>query len=279
MAFIKTILRGIGQVMFQNNVYSGLLFLAGIFYNSYQLGLAALAGTVLSTATAHVLKYPKEELEDGIYGFNGTLTGIAIIFFFGVSITAVLALIAGSVLSTVAMYFLKKVISPFTAPFVLSASIVIYSLLHLLDYPLIISTSSPESTLDLLTASSNGIGQVMFQKNVITGLFFLLAVLINDRLMALYTVYATVLGALTGWYFNFPIAEINGGFMGYNAILCAIALTGKNWRDFLWISLAIVLSSILNKGMAMMGIITLTAPFVLVTWVILKAKQFAQIKS
>lgn len=35
MRFTQTILRGIGQVMFQNNVYSGILFLGGIFYESY----------------------------------------------------------------------------------------------------------------------------------------------------------------------------------------------------------------------------------------------------
>lgn len=49
MKFTESILRGVGQVMFQNNIYSGLLFLAGIFYNSWVMGLAAVAGTVIST--------------------------------------------------------------------------------------------------------------------------------------------------------------------------------------------------------------------------------------
>jgi urea transporter len=71
MRFIQTILRGIGQVMFQNNIYSGILFLGGIFYNSWLLGLAALFGTIISTGSAQILRYPKEDIQNGLYGFNG----------------------------------------------------------------------------------------------------------------------------------------------------------------------------------------------------------------
>lgn len=34
LVFIDSVLRGIGQVMLQNNSYTGLIFLIGIFYNS-----------------------------------------------------------------------------------------------------------------------------------------------------------------------------------------------------------------------------------------------------
>ncbi|HET7641476.1 MAG TPA: urea transporter, partial [Ktedonobacteraceae bacterium] len=44
VGFVDTLLRGTGQVMFQNNPITGLLFLIGIFYNSYQFGIAAVIG-------------------------------------------------------------------------------------------------------------------------------------------------------------------------------------------------------------------------------------------
>ena len=50
--FLDSVLRGVGQVMLQNNSYAGLIFLVGICYNSQLFGLAALVGTVVSTATA-----------------------------------------------------------------------------------------------------------------------------------------------------------------------------------------------------------------------------------
>jgi len=272
MIFIQTVLRGIGQVMFQNNTYSGVLFLAGIFYNSWLLGLGALFGTIISTCAAQVLSYSKDDIKNGLYGFNGALTGIAILCFFEINIAISFAIIIGSVASTLLMHSLKKFIPPFTAPFVLATWVVVYSLLFIFQFPLL-SVSAPKgNVIDILAATSNSFGQVMLQENVITGLFFILAIIVNNKLMAIYAVYAAVLGSLIGWLLE-SVSLVNAGLMGYNAILCAIALTGKKWSDFLWITIAIAFSTLLNIGLAMTEIITLTAPFVLVTWIIFKLKK------
>lgn len=91
--------------------------------------------------------------------------------------------------------------------------------------------------------------------------------------MAIYAIYASILGALTGWVLDEPISKINAGLMGYNAILCAIAVAGKNWRDFLWITIAIILSTLINIRLGVTELITLTAPFVLATWSVLIVKN------
>lgn len=52
---IDILLRGVGQVMFQNNPITGLLFLVGIFINSYECGLTALLGVVVATFAAYLL--------------------------------------------------------------------------------------------------------------------------------------------------------------------------------------------------------------------------------
>ena len=55
-AYVDAVLRGVGQVMFQNNPITGLLFLAGIFFNSVTFGYYALLATaVSSTLTAIIL--------------------------------------------------------------------------------------------------------------------------------------------------------------------------------------------------------------------------------
>ena len=84
--------RGIGQVMFQNNALSGLLMLIGIACNSWQLAILAIAGTIVSTLTASLLKYNKRDIRDGLYGFNGTLVGIAIGVFMEINILSILLL-------------------------------------------------------------------------------------------------------------------------------------------------------------------------------------------
>lgn len=80
MVFIHNLLlilgRGIGQVMFQNNALSGLFMLIGIFLNSWQMGILAVCGNIISTLTAHFSGYKYDDIKNGLYGFNGTLVGI-----------------------------------------------------------------------------------------------------------------------------------------------------------------------------------------------------------
>lgn len=273
MQFIQVILRGVGQVMFQNNSYSGALFLVGIFYNSWLLGLAALIGTLTSTFAALLLNYSKKDIQNGLYGFNGALTGIAAWYFFEPSANSLLALVLGALLSTLVMHYLKKIIPPFTAPFVLVTWLLIYTLVFVFQLPLNSSSSPSLFTVNLFVATSHSFGQVMFQENIITGLFFLLAITINNRLMAVYALYAAVLASLTAWLLAMPYTEINAGLMGYNAILCAIALASNHRRDLLWMTIAIILSTGLNIVLEKTGIITLTAPFVLSTWIVLSIKN------
>ena len=59
LGFLDWVLRGIGQVVFQNNPISGAVILAGIFYNSWIYGTVCLFGTIISTATALLFKADK----------------------------------------------------------------------------------------------------------------------------------------------------------------------------------------------------------------------------
>lgn len=258
-----------GQVMFQNSALSGLLFLAGIFYNSWLLGLAVILGTVISTATAQVLKYSQSEIEDGIYGFNGALVGVAIWFFFGFSMVTTVVLVAGAALSTILMYGMKKIVPPFTAPFVLVTWLLILVLLFVLQIPLVAPPISESNSFNLLSTLSKGFSQVWFQDNVVTGIFFLVALAVNSHTSAVYALYGSALGALIAILLSQPISLVNAGLFGYNAVLCGIALGDKKLQSFLWATLAIALSVVLNMGIGSLGFITLTSAFVLATWVVL----------
>ena len=67
MVFIHNLLlilgRGIGQVMFQNNALSGLFMLIGIFLNSWQMGILAVCGNIISTLTAHFSGYKYDDIK------------------------------------------------------------------------------------------------------------------------------------------------------------------------------------------------------------------------
>jgi hypothetical protein len=63
---IDILMRGVGQVMFQNNPITGLLFLVGIFINSYECGLTALLGVVVATFAAYLLGADRTLIEKTI---------------------------------------------------------------------------------------------------------------------------------------------------------------------------------------------------------------------
>lgn len=271
--YIKIILRGAGQVMLQNNVWTGLLFLVGIFYNSWLLGMGAVLGNIISTVSARLLKYSNEDIKNGLYGFNGTLVGIAIWYFFGFNLATTLAIVIGAALSTVIMRVMQKKFSAFTAPFVVSAWLVMLGI-KFFDLASAAASALPSAeSFNLFSAVSLGFGQVMFQANIVTGVIFLLAILINSRLAAIYALYGSLIGGLLAWLFSLPLDMLNFGLFGYNAVLCAIALGDKKRSAFLFATLAVCLSVLLNFGLEKIGVITLTAPFVLATWIILIVKK------
>jgi urea transporter len=259
--------------MLQNNALTGLLFLVGIFYNSWILGLGAIIGAIISTNSASILKYSKEDIDNGLYGFNGALVGVAVLFFFEINIFSIILIIAGSFLSTVAMCEMKKRIPAYTAPFVISTWVVILIIKFFNLVPFISSASLQANSLNLFSTISTGVGQVMFQGSIITGLIFIIAILINSRTSAIYAVYGSLLGGLFALLLSLPLDMINVGLFGYNAVLCGIALGTKKWSGFVFATFAILLSVLINYWLGGWGIITLTAPFVIATWIILLIKN------
>ena len=57
--------------------------------------------------------------------------------------------------------------------------------------------------------------------------------------------------------------------MGYNGVLCAIALGGTDWKSLVSAGCAVLLSTGLQIIGMNLGIITLTAPFVMSVWIII----------
>jgi urea transporter len=129
LRFVDIILRGIGQVMFQDNPVSGLFFFVAIGWGSYaanvpQVALGGLLGIVVATITAWWLRVDRAALGAGLYGFNAYLVGIALPTFLTSSALLWLYIVLGamvSVVATLAATNLMKTwgVSALTAPFIL----------------------------------------------------------------------------------------------------------------------------------------------------------------
>ena len=80
VSVLGTLLRGAGQVMFQNSPWTGLLFLCGIAWGAWNAGrpeifFGALLGLAAGTATGCLLGAPRSDVRAGLHGYNGILVG------------------------------------------------------------------------------------------------------------------------------------------------------------------------------------------------------------
>lgn len=123
---LSIVLRGVGQVMFQNGAFSGALMLVGIAIGSPYLALMALIGNIVSNLTAVLCRFSCQDIANGLYGFNGTLVGIAIGVFIVNGWQSMLLLIPSAAISTIiAQLFSVVRISDYTAPFIISTWLVL----------------------------------------------------------------------------------------------------------------------------------------------------------
>lgn len=270
---IKVLLLGFSQVFLLQSALSGALILAGLFCNSWQLALLALLGCLVSRAVASLWRDTKSEIADGLYGFNGTLVGIAIGVYWEISWLSILLLVVGAALSTwLARAFRRHAQLPgLTAPFIIAVWVLLLlSMLAPQGVGLLDSTAQLEEGQSqwrmLGVALGDSLGQVMFQANVLTGVLFFLAIAWESRRKALYTLLGVLIPMLAIPFV--PETVWREGLLGYNAVLCAIYWAGTSERRLLYAVVSVVLSVLLELLALYAGLIPLTAPFVLSVWIV-----------
>lgn len=266
--YLRASLRGIGQIFFQENAWTGLLLLAGIAMNS----LTMAAGAALGAGAATLLALTFDDSEgraSGLYGFNGALTGVAVLAFvaphpgawalaiIGAAWTALMARLWGRVC----------VLPPYTAPFVLSTWGLLYAASGL-GLPAMPAADLPAVTE--LGIVLRGVGQVVFQGNAWSGLVFVIALAVHSRRAGVWALIASALGMACARLSGLPTDMIAMGLYGFNAVLAAEALrTALPGRFGIPSVLGVVLTVAMTYAFQRADALSLTAPFVLSTWMVL----------
>lgn len=295
--FFKLYFKGAGQVMFQGNIWTGIFFLAGIFYGAYTAHMPAVAwgavvGLLVSTLTGYLLRYPAAKGMDGLWGFNGILVGCALPTFLGNVPLMWLAIVIFSGMTTWVMVGLNNLLAPykvssFTFPFVLTTWFVLLAarIMHGLpdsglgapELPGNFSTEFDTSFKSLVIYWLRGISQVFLIKSWVTGVLFLIGLFISNRWAALWAAIGSALALAVAILYQCNGGDIANGLFGFSPVLTAIALGTTfyqvNWRTALWSLLGIFATVFIQAGMdtffAPVGIPTLTGPFCVATWLFL----------
>lgn len=295
--YVQAMLRGSGQVMFQKNSWTGLLFLCGIFWGAYEEGQPAVAwgalvGLLASTIAGYLLREPASDGEAGLWGFNGILVGCAFPTFLGDTPLMWAALVLCSVLTVWVRTGLNHVMAPWkvnslTFPFVFMSWLFLFAARSLQglvpEY-----MSAPElsghvsATVDLGFVSLvvywlKGVAQVFLINSWVTGIFFLVALLVSSRWAALWAAIGSAFALAVALLYHGAGSDIANGLYGFSPVLTAIALGCTFYqpsaRSAIWTLLGIVVTVFVQAGMdawlTPFGMPTFTAPFCLVTWLFL----------
>jgi len=273
--FIRAFFKGYGQIMLQGNLWTGILFLGAVFYDSLLMGAAAVVANAVGMGTARILGFKKMHICQGLFGFNASLYGIALMFYFEPNAWVWAALVLGSAVTAVLMGFaLEKKIPVFTFPFILVTWLALYGLtVSGLASKALLEASEILPQMDDLLIEGHAFGQVIFQGSLVAGLIFFIGVFISKPIDALYGFAAVVLSIYLSHHDHQSQEMINNGIFSFNAVLCGIALSGPKVRDGIYVLVAVCISTYFDHFLIHAGWVTLTFPFVVAMWLMTPIKK------
>jgi urea transporter len=303
LRFIDINLRGIGQVMFQDNPLSGALFLAAIAWGSIAAGMPQVAicgaiAVVVATLAARLLRVEEASVRAGLYGFNGFLVGLALATFIspGPLLWAYVAL--GAAVSVVTMSATANALKALGVPTLTFPFVLVTWLLLLATYGFaglagdalpaagVIVPFEPVASAQLgagvfLQAALFSISQVFLKASVVAALLFLAGLAVNSLAAAVAAVGGAMLAVLTAHLLGAESDLITGGLLGFSPVLTAVALgtvfhpPGVRVAAYaaLGTIFTVVAQAAFNVALTPFAIPALTAPFVLVTWIFLLPRQ------
>lgn len=282
-------IRGLSQIFFISNPWTGLLILLAVAYGSPMAAFLFLLGSVVQTFTAHFMGL-RDDAANGLQGYNGALVGAAAMAHVGSPGEAILLTVLGAlacvpVHQLLAALFSSRPLAPLalpvlTAPFCIIAT-GIFTLLPATAGGTLDITSEPLTAVAL--GISNSFAEVDLEEGWIAGVIVFVALLIGSRAIAGFGLFGATIGVLVGLVVLGP-EHVSSGLLSYSALLAAAGVSAVfladrplPWRIGVAIAAAL-LTLPLVLLLSTLGSPVLTWPFVLSTWIVLFVIRRAQAK-
>ncbi|MEH7092982.1 urea transporter (plasmid) [Priestia megaterium] len=288
--------RGISQVMLIENAVTGFIILVAITVSSYLLGVITLLSAIIGTLVGKLGgETTKEGVNSGLFGYNSVLTGIGLTLYLHGSYQWVISLIGAAVaaiFTATMMHFMKKSEIPIlTFPFIgltwftllasyklkafkLSSGLVPQDLSH---WKLNIA-----GDINWTEGIFNGIGQIFFLDNILSGILLFVAVFWAGWKFGLYAIVGNAAALVTAYALGGEHTLLYMGLYGYNAILTIFAVSivfNSEQNRFAPLSgiiaacLTVPITASVSTILMPYGLPALTMPFVLCTWIFLGARK------
>ncbi len=271
---LAPVLNGFSQVILQENKWSGLLIIAGIALGNWVLAVAGLIAAICANITARALVLPIKNNASGLYSFNAILVGMVMLILFKNTWETWCFVAIGSIATVLMQHFFMKFNIPgYTFPFISITWMIVALGNPVLESGGISIRHYVFENQYFINASLNNFSEIFFQSNVLSGVFFILALVIGDVKAGIFAVITSGLVVGIAWIMKQSEHEIELGIYGFNAILTLIALIQSKNKTLLKISAGVILTVFVNIICIETNVLdalggALTFPFVLSTWII-----------
>ena len=206
-------LNGISQVILIENPVTGVLILLAISISDYFLGIMAFLAAVIGTLIGIVGGADIKSVNQGLFGYNSVLTGIALTEYLTGPYQWIIALIASAVaaLFTAAlMHIMRKTEIPIlTFPFFILTWFIFLASYRLKSLHLS-ADLEPQSlanwTLNIagkgswLEGSFKGIGQIFFLDHTLSGVILYIAIFFAGWKFGLYAIIGNATALLVSYH-------------------------------------------------------------------------------
>lgn len=262
----RSFARSIGQIVLQRNAATGALIAAALCAFSPRLACALVIGALTGNVIAYIVEdADSPTMRDDLYGFNGALAALAAFTFIRDDSQAGAVAIVSAMLATGLSFRLGRALQRWRLPAYSSPAILVtWCWLPLFADPASGTASVVGSTpVAWLEAVPAGFAPIVFASGSVAGLLFLAAFLAARPACAAWALAGSTLGLALHALGGAPAAVLLSGACGFNATLTALALSGKGVRVALT---GIIVTVLIERIAAWLGIPALTAPFVLASW-------------
>lgn len=286
-------LRGVGQVDFQAGVWTSLVILAALWVESWEMGLFAVIGAVVSTLTARLLAVPHDTVAQGLMTYCGVLGAIAMVVYLGNHPSTYVMAVASAIMCTLITATLNHLLNPFglrafTGPFCLVALVMVlgapsFERIWHGTPATAVTPATPTSPVvdwtDLWQGFFSNVSQIFFASTWYVGLIMLVGLFLAGWRVGVFAVVGSVTGILTAWALGAPAALIGEGIYGYNAVLTSLAFGVVLLRPAVWnygftvvaAAATTALTAAVSVFFKTFGSHTFTWPFNITTWALLAA--------
>jgi urea transporter len=281
--WIAATTRGLSQIYFQANVWTGLAVLAGFAIANWRMAALAVVGLLFSTLSGVLCRRRLGELGNGLHGYCGALVGAAQFAALGFTWPAAAFAILGGFACgpvTVALAWLfyhpsirQYALPVTTAPFCLVAG-VLFAVHAPLHGPRTDLREVPANILaNLGLAILNNISEVVLVDSAVAGAVILLGLFIAHWKVGAAALLGSTLEACMDLATGSDVQTLAHGLLGYSGVLTAIALAAVflrgTWQPWVAAVVGVVISSVLAWLMGLTALPVYTWPFILATWLML----------